>query len=86
MFQFDADDLALKVGAQRVRAQLPSPWSGWTVASWFATPNARLDGRSPVDMIDSRLDAVARAARSVVKFHDVTPARERQANDVVAQA
>ena len=65
MFQFDADDLSLKAGAQRVRAELPSLWSGWTLASWFAGPNARLDGRSPADMLDLHLDAVMRTARSL---------------------
>jgi hypothetical protein len=32
MFQFAADDLALKPGAQRVRAELPPLWSGWQLA------------------------------------------------------
>jgi len=63
MFQFDADDLALKEGVQRVRAELPSQWSGWTLAAWFAEPNAWLEGRSPVDVLDSDLQAVMRAAR-----------------------
>jgi hypothetical protein len=65
MFQFDADNLALKVGAQRVRAELPPLWSGWRIASWFAGPNARLDGRSPADMLACDLEAVVWAARSL---------------------
>ena len=65
MFQFDADDLALKAHAQRVRAQLPSQWSGWALVTWFAGPNGRLGGRHPVDMLDADLDAVMRAAQSL---------------------
>ncbi len=64
MFQFDENDLALKVGAQRVLAALPSRWSQWRLASWFATANARLDGRSPADMLESDLDAVLSAAQA----------------------
>jgi hypothetical protein len=64
MFQFNADDLSIKPGPQRVRAELPSLWTGWMLASWFAAPNARLDARRPVDLLDSDLDAALRAARS----------------------
>jgi hypothetical protein len=65
MFQFDADDLTVQIGPRQVRAALPSLWSGWTVASWFAAPNTRLDGRCPADRLAPDLDAVVRAARSV---------------------
>ena len=65
MFQFDADDLALKAGAQQVCAELPAPWSGWSLASWFATSNPRLGGRVPADMLDLDLEAVVRAAQSL---------------------
>ena len=84
MFQFDADDFALKARAQRVRWELPSLWSGWTLASWFAAPNARLDNRSPADVLDPDLDAVMRAARSLES--DVEPAFQlvRRAHEVVA--
>lgn len=57
MFQFDGDTLALRAGAQQVRAELPLLWSGWALASWFAGPNARLGGRCPADMLDADLDA-----------------------------
>ena len=63
MFQFDVDDLALKAAPQRVRKALPPGWSGWALASWFATPNAWLDGCSPADTLDADADAVLRAAR-----------------------
>jgi Protein of unknown function (DUF2384) len=62
MFQFQRDDLSLKTAPQQVRVALPSQWSGWTLAAWFATANRRLDGRSPVDMLDVDLDAVLQAA------------------------
>jgi hypothetical protein len=65
MFQFNADDLTLRPGPQRVRAELPTHWSGWMRASWFAAPHAWLDGRRPVDVLDSDIDAVLRAAQSL---------------------
>jgi hypothetical protein len=65
MFQFDADDLSLKGGAQQVRAALPALWSGWAVASWFAAPNALLGGHLPANRLDPDLDSVLRAARSL---------------------
>jgi hypothetical protein len=84
MFQFDADDLALKAGAQRVRAELPSLWSGWSLASWFAAPNAPLDGRSPADMLDSDLDAVLRCARSLESVEEFANPLVRRAYQVAA--
>jgi len=74
MFQFEAADLSLKLSAQQVRAELPSLWSGWTVASWFATALAQLGGRCPADLLDADLDAVMRAARSVALAGEFTPA------------
>ena len=64
MFQFHVDDMVVKGGARRVRGKLPSVWSGWRQASWFATPNAGLNGRSPADVLDSNLAAVLQAARA----------------------
>ena len=82
MFQFDAEDLALKPGAQRVRAELPSLWSGWTLASWFAGPNAWLDGRSPADVLNLDLDAVIRAARSLESVDMLSLLSVRRAHEV----
>ena len=85
MFQFDADDLSVKVAAQRVRAELPPLASGWVVASWFAAPNEGLDGGRPVDMIETDLEAVLGAARARVSADGVatvlaaTPWRRAQA-------
>ena len=71
MFQFDANDLTLKASAQSVRAELQSLSSGWTLAAWFGGPNARLEGRCPVNVLDSDLDAVVRAARSMAVVEQV---------------
>jgi hypothetical protein len=65
MFQFDLEDLSLKLGAQQVRAALPSLWYDWVLASWFAMPNTYLDGYRPVDLLESDFDAVLGVARSV---------------------
>ena len=67
MFQFEAEDLVVKACAQKVRAQLPL-LSGWTLASWFATPKVQLDGHTPVDMLDSNLEAVLLATKSHDSF------------------
>lgn len=84
MFQFDANDLTLKASAQSVRAELPSLWSGWSVATWFAAPNARLDDRTPADVFDSDLDAVMRAARSMNSVNGLPLPRVRRAHEVAA--
>jgi len=63
MFQFDADDLSLRSDVQQVRAALPPLWSGWDVATWFATPNARLDDHCPVHQMNLDPDAVLQAAQ-----------------------
>ncbi len=64
MFQFRAGDLSIQTGPQEVRAALPRTSSGWRVAAWFASPNDRLHGARPVDLIDEDLNAVLGAARS----------------------
>jgi hypothetical protein len=86
MFQFAAHDLALKAGAQRVRAELPPLWSGWNLASWFALSNARLDGRCPADMLDADLEAVMRAARSPASVDASAMAPERRLHEIAALA
>jgi len=63
MFQLDGRDLSCKPGPGQVRAELPGSSSGWAVAAWFAEPNALLDGRYPVDLMDSNFPAVLDAAR-----------------------
>ncbi len=74
MFQFDVHDFPITGAAQRVRAALPALWSGWTVASWFATPSAELQGCTPADRLDSDLKALLRLANSLAPCDDGGPA------------
>lgn len=82
MFQFDANDLVLKVSAQRVRAGLPSLWSGWNVATWFATPNVRLGGHTPANALDSDVEAVIRSAGSLKAVDQFSVPLVRRAREV----
>jgi hypothetical protein len=84
MFQFAANDLALKAGAQQVRAELPPLWSGWHVATWFAAPNARLDGHSPADRLDADLDCVVQAAQWLESVDEFSVSLARRAREVAA--
>jgi len=63
MFQFDGHDLTCKPAPALVRAELKGLSSGWAVASWFAQPNALLDGCVPVDRMDADPGRVIAAAR-----------------------
>lgn len=63
MFQFDGHDLTCKPAPALVRAELRGLSSGWAVASWFAQPNASLDGCLPVDRMDADPGSVMAAAR-----------------------
>ena len=84
MFQFDANDLALKASAQNVLAELSSLCSGWQVASWFAAPNARLYGHSPADRLDSDLEAVLKAAQALESVDEFSAPLVRRAHEVAA--
>lgn len=64
MFQFELRDLSVKPGPQQVMAELATEFDGWTLALWFAQPNAGLNGRRSVDLPDSNLKAVIDAARA----------------------
>jgi hypothetical protein len=63
MFQFDRQDLCCKPGPALVRAELEGIASGWAVAAWFAEPNALLEGRRPVNLVELDLPHVLHAAR-----------------------
>ena len=85
MFQFNRDDLSITPAPQAVRAELPELWSGWTVANWFAMPNARLEWQRPVDQLSSDFAAVVQAAQSLplsedMAFLPVRRTRERSAH------
>ncbi|WP_291010678.1 hypothetical protein [Hydrogenophaga sp.] len=72
MFQFNMADLSLAATAQTVRAELPPLWSGWTVATWFATPSAQLNGHQPVDCLASESAAVLKAAQALSSAEGAT--------------
>jgi hypothetical protein len=82
MFQFDCNDLALKASAQSVRAELPSMWSGWNVASWFAAPKAQLYGRSPADRLDADPEAVMQAAHALESVDGFLAPLARRAHEL----
>ena len=63
MFQFDRRDLSCKPAPALVRAELEGLTSGWGLAAWFAQPNALLEGRRPVNLMESDLPHVLHAAR-----------------------
>lgn len=63
MFQFELRDLSVRPGPRRVLAELGTSFDGWTLALWFARPDAGLGNRKPVDLVDSDLPAVLEAAR-----------------------
>lgn len=64
MFQFDLADLSIRSGPQAVLRELSGDFDGWTRAAWFARPTAWLQGRRPVDLLASNLNAVLGAARA----------------------
>ena len=55
MFQFELSDWSLKSGPHQVCETLPRESSGWTIAIWFASPNLRLRGQTPADMLETDL-------------------------------
>jgi hypothetical protein len=63
MFQFEPGGLSLRPGPQEVFAVLAGTFDGWALAVWFTQPNDRLLGHSPVELLDSDLQAVLTAAR-----------------------
>ena len=67
MFQFELSDWSLKSGPHQVCKALPQESSSWTIAIWFATPNTRLEGHIPANMIDTDLPAVLDAASTAEK-------------------
>ncbi len=64
MFQFDPADMALRAGPREVTLELAGAFDSWDLASWFAQPNAWLQGEAPVDRIVRDQPAVLQAARA----------------------
>lgn len=77
VFQFDLGSLTVKPGPRSVLREVGHGWDGWSLATWYAQANDSLDGRRPVDLIDSNLRAVREAARA---------ARDGWANQASARA
>jgi len=70
MFQFQPCDLSIRTSFSRVFDELKDTFDNWEAGLWFATPNAWLDDRAPVDYLDENwLDVVqaARADRFIVR-------------------
>jgi hypothetical protein len=66
-FQFDVDGRPRPVVAD-VLKQLSHPsMTPWQQALWFTTANGWLDGRRPVDLLESNPTAVAAAAREALR-------------------
>jgi hypothetical protein len=64
MFQFELADMSIRPEASAVLAELAGTLDDWELASWFAEPNAWLQGRSPVDALQGDAQAVLDAARA----------------------
>lgn len=86
MFQFNENELSIAVAPQAVRAELPDLWSGWTVAMWFAMPNALLEGQRPVDLLRTEFDAVLNAAKVLRSMAGMSFIAGRPTHNHVAHA
>lgn len=64
MFQFDLRDMTSRSAPQQVRGELADEYAGWALAAWFAEPSRWLNGRAPVQSLESDLVAVLAAARA----------------------
>ena len=76
MFQFDLRDLSIRLGTQRVLAELHTVLDAWTLAVWFVQPNGWLQGKRPMDLLDDDPDRVVRAARVDHFVSDLNLTRE----------
>lgn len=69
LFQFMPGELALNPAATPVVAELSPLYDGWSLANWFAQPNAWLGHQRPVDVLaanPARLLEAARVDRFIV--------------------
>ncbi len=64
MVQFHLQDLWIDDSIRQAGRTLGDHRDGWEVAAWFVCANDWLQGRRPIDLIDSDLCAVAEAARA----------------------
>ena len=64
MFQFELTTLSVKPETRQVLAELGSAYNGWSCAAWFARSNSYLNLQTPVDLLETRLADVLKAARA----------------------
>lgn len=64
MFQFDLHKLSVRPELRWVLADLGKAFDGWELAVWFAEPNAWLQGRRPVDLLEAAFPEVVLAAQA----------------------
>jgi hypothetical protein len=60
-FQFQTANGQPHPNVARVLAALPSRWTSWQVAFWFASPNGWLDGDVPADRLNDQHEILAAA-------------------------
>lgn len=63
-FQFHRIELRPHPQLDAVFTELAAAFDAWEMANWFASPNAWLAGRAPVDLLVADLAAVRDAARA----------------------
>lgn len=63
LFQFNSVDMAPRRELAPVLAELSAVYDECELTTWFVTPNASLDGRSPVQVFATSAAEVERAAR-----------------------
>lgn len=64
MFQFNRSDMLPKQAPQQVATELWPAFDAWNIACWFVQPNPWLQGRMPVEAIETDLAEVIQAART----------------------
>ena len=64
LFQFERHSLRVRPAIRQVIKELGDVFDGWSLATWFVTPTHCLGGRCPVDLLDTDLPGVLRAAQT----------------------
>jgi hypothetical protein len=64
LFQFEPPTMILRPGVTRIIRELSAVFDDWDLALWFATPNAWIFGRTPLEVFDRNERAVLEAARA----------------------
>ena len=64
LFQFELQDMSLRISAVKAIAELTSVFDDWELALWFVQANAWLRDIAPIDRIEEDEAAVLEAARA----------------------